>query len=129
MRLRVFTPTHVAYDEQVAKVSVQAVGGAFTMLPRHIDTVAVLESGLLSAQADDGETVIAVDGGAVVKVGDDVLVSTPTAVATPGLTAVGRTVQATLLARERHEEDARRALGRLQTDVIERLVEFGEDRW
>lgn len=127
MRLRIFSPAREEVDLHVTAVALQGAAGAFTVLPRHIDTVAVLVPGLVTFwTADGGEQIVAVDGGTVVKVGDDVLVSTPTAVHTRGLDAVGETVARTLLAREAHEEAARQALGRLQTDVVERMVELEE---
>lgn len=126
MRLRVFTPGREALDAEVDRVSVQAVGGAFTLLPRHVDVVAVLDVGLLSYRSAAGDEVfVAVDGGTVVKVADDVVVSTPEAV--PGdLTELRRVIDETFAAREEHEEAARLALGRLEVDVIQRLVHLDE---
>lgn len=128
MRLRVFAPTSVEIDEEVTKVAVQAVGGAFTMLPRHVDTVAVLEVGVLVVETEaNGEVFVAVDGGTVVKVGTDVLVSTPAAVRGPDLERLRGTIQERFLARAAHEEAARLALGRLELDVVQRMVQLGED--
>lgn len=128
MRLRVLTPTHAEVDEEVTKVSVQAVGGAFTMLPRHIDTVAVLETGLLTFDRPEGaEGVAAVDGGTVVKVGPDVVVSTPTAVVGADLASMRRAVEQLLSSREAHERAARRALSWLEVDVVERIVALEEE--
>lgn len=129
MRLRIFAPTSVVVDEPVTKVAVQAVGGAFTMLPRHVDIVAVLEPGLLSFETGsdaDGEMFVAVDGGTVVKAGDDVFVSTPEAARSPDLEMLRSTVEERFLARTGHEESARLALTRLEADVIQRMVELEE---
>ncbi|HSL60012.1 MAG TPA: hypothetical protein VK866_19355 [Acidimicrobiales bacterium] len=127
MRLRVFAPGHEAVDTVVERVAVQAVGGAFTLLPRHVDIVAVLETGLLAYRpVGDGEVFVAVDGGTVVKVGDDVVVSTPAAVV-GDLAELRQLVDDICVAREEHESAARLALGRLEVDVIQRLVHL-EDR-
>ena len=126
MRLRVFTPGHEAVDTDTVKVAVQAVGGAFTLLGRHADVVAVLDTGLLTYQPVDGDEVfVAVDGGTVVKVGDDVVVSTPDAVA-GDLGGLRRVIDEAFAAREEHEAAARLALGRLEVDVIQRLVHLEE---
>lgn len=128
MRLRIFAPTRVEVDEQVSKVAVQATDGAFTMLPHHVDTVGVLETGLLGYDTEDGsEVFVAVDGGTVVKVGSDVLVSTPAAVRGPDLETLRSTIEERFLARDEHEEAARLALTRLEVDVVQRMVELGED--
>jgi F-type H+-transporting ATPase subunit epsilon len=126
VRLRVFTPGREAVDTDVDRVAVQAVGGAFTLLPRHVDVVAVLDTGLLAYHPVGGaEVFVAVDGGTVVKVGDDVVVSTPDAV--PGdLTELRRVIDEAFTAREEHEAAARLALGRLEADVVQRLVHLDE---
>ncbi|MDY7100155.1 MAG: F0F1 ATP synthase subunit epsilon [Actinomycetota bacterium] len=129
MRLRVFSPIHEEVDEQVVQVAVQAVGGSFTMLERHVDTVAELEAGLLSYIDPGGaERIVAVDGGTVVKVGDDVLVSTPEAIAGGELETLRAVVDERFLARAEREEAARLALAHLEVDVIERMVELEEPR-
>lgn len=134
MRLRVFTPAHVAVDAQVGRVTAEAVEGSFTMLPRHIDVVAVLVPGLLAFDPvqdtdQDLEVFVAVDGGTVVKVGSDVLVSTPAAVEADDLEELRGAVDAMIREREAHEESARLALARMEADVIQRMIEFEEREW
>ncbi len=127
MRLRVFAPTHVEVDAEVLRVAVQGEAGAFTMLPRHVDVVAVLEPGLLAFEPETGEEVfVAVDGGTVVKVGDDVLVSTPSAIRGTDLDAMRRTLEETFLERDEREVAAGLALTRLEVDMVQRMVELEE---
>lgn len=127
MRLRIFAPTSVEVDRDVTKVAVHSRDGAFTMLDRHVDTVAVLAQGLLSFVDRDGaETFVAIDGGTVVKVGDDVLVSTPNAVAGADLATMRQTVDEVFAALDVRERAARTALGRLEVDVVQRMVELEE---
>lgn len=128
MRLRLFLPSHVEVDRQVEKVSAEGLHGQFTVLPRHVGGVAALVPGLLSFVADGEETFLAVDGGTLVKRGDDVLVSTPAAVPARDLEelepAVGRAQQAT----GAQEDRARAALARIETDLVQRFVELEERR-
>lgn len=127
MRLRVFEPTRVRFDQHVDRVSVEAEGGSFTMLPRHVDAAAVLAPGILGYVTSEGvEGFLAVNGGTVVKVGDDVLVSTPEAVAAAGLPELRRAVEESFLELEEREEAAIGALARLEADVIQRMVELEE---
>ena len=127
MRLRVLSPTHVELDAQVSTVTVEAVDGSFTMRPRHIDTVAVLRPGLLTCVLLDGtEAFVAVDGGTVVKVGADVRVSAPTAIRGTDLVALRQAVDERFLSRAEHEQAAHRALGRLEADVVQRMVDLEE---
>ena len=76
MRLRILLPTHVEIDEEVDKVSAEGLEGAFCLLPRHLDWVAGLVPSLLSYEQDGQERFLAVNGGILVKCGDEVAVST-----------------------------------------------------
>ena len=62
MRLQVMLPTEILVDENVIKVIAEAENGSFCLLPRHIDFVAALVSGILSSYTLDGvEHLAAVD--------------------------------------------------------------------
>lgn len=126
MRLRVFAPTRVVVDADVAKVVVEATSGSFCMLPRHADLVAPLVPGLLAYVDDDGERFVAVDGGTVVKCGDEVRVSTPQAVAGLDLERVQLAVHEAFRVRDEREQGARAALARLEVDVLQTALELDE---
>lgn len=126
MRLRVFAPTRVVVDADVAKVVVDTTSGSFCMLPRHADLVAPLVPGLLAYVDDGGERFVAVDGGTVVKCGDEVRVSTPRAVAGLGLEGVQLAVHQAFRVRDEREQDARAALARLEVDVLQTALELDE---
>ena len=81
MRLRILLPTAVLADTDTDRVTADGLHGSFTLLPRHVDTLAALVPGLLSYDPPDGpEVFVAVDGGLLVKYGTDVLVTTRRAV-------------------------------------------------
>lgn len=126
MRLRVCTPTAIPIDVEVDKVVAESTAGSFCMLPRHADVVAVLASGLLSYVADDAETFVAVDGGTLVKIGDEVRVSTPRAMAGPRLERVAAAVREEFRVRSDREREARSALGRMEADVLHGALELDE---
>lgn len=127
MKLKILSPTEVVFEQEVNKVSAEADDGSFGLLPRHIDYVAALVPGLLSAESEDGEELFfAVDEGVLVKCGPDVIVSTYYATRGPTLGAVRRAVRQTLSASTEREERARRALSRLQADMVRRYLELGE---
>lgn len=129
MRLRVLLPSQVLVDAHVTKVSAEALDGAFTLLPRHVDWVAPLARGLLTYLDDDGATtVVALDGGILVKCGGDVLVSTREAVAGRELEGLERTIEEMFRATQAQEQAGRAALARIGTDVVQRLVELEELR-
>ena len=81
MRLKLLLPTHIEIDEDVSKVTAEAVTGAFTLLPRHLDYVAPLVPGILSYEGPGGESFVAINGGILVKTGEDVCVAVTEAAA------------------------------------------------
>ncbi|HSK24594.1 MAG TPA: F0F1 ATP synthase subunit epsilon [Egicoccus sp.] len=128
MRLRVCTPTAIPVDREVVKVVAESSAGSFCMLPRHADVVATLVPGLLSYVADDVETFVAVDGGTLVKVADEVRVSTPQAMTGPGLEGVAAAVREAFRVRTDREREARSALARMEADVLHGALELDERR-
>ena len=127
MRLRVILPSHVATDEAVHKVTAEAGNGWFCLLPRHVDMAAALVPGLLSYQTENGDEVfVAIEGGTLVKCGDDVLVSTPNAVCGAELGELRRTVEQSEQIRDERERNARMALEKIEADFVRRFIELEE---
>lgn len=126
LRLRVLTAGGVDIDQEVEKVSVEALDGSFTMLPRHLDIVAPLAVGLLSYVADGAERMVAVDGGVVVKQGDVIQLATPEAVRGESADELERTLDERFRNVTEAERESRSALARLEHDVVTRMIESGE---
>lgn len=127
MRLRVILPSHVAVDEAARKVTAEAGNGWFCLLPRHVDITAALVSGLLSYQIEDGdEFFVAIDGGTLIKCGDDVLVSTPNAVSGAELGELRQAVEQSQRRRDEREHNARAALEKIEADFVRRFIELEE---
>ena len=127
MRLSVFLPNRVLVDEQVTKVSAEGLHGAFTLLPRHLDFAVVLVPGLLIyAAAGGGESYVAVDGGVMTKVGDEVRVSTLAAVRSDRLEDLERTVREEFRRLTERERSARLAQARIESRVMQEMFEFEE---
>ena len=124
MKLRVLAPTHVEVDEDVDKVIAEAADGAFCLLPRHVDFVAALNPGILAYYWRGRERLLAVNGGTLVKCGDDVLVSTMAAVAGDDLGALRRAVEDVFENVGDRERRAYSALVKMEADFIRRFIEF-----
>jgi F-type H+-transporting ATPase subunit epsilon len=125
MRLKILLPTEILLDEEVTKVSVEAENGAFTMLPRHIDITAALVPGLLSFVTTGGqEEFMAVDEGILVKVADEVLVSTRNAVLGPDLGTLKDTIELEFRQLDDQEKMARTAFAKLEADLVRRLIDL-----
>ncbi len=125
MKLRVLTPTEVVVDEEVRKVSAEAVNGSFTMLPRHIDFATALLPGILSYADEDGAMhYLAIDEGILVKRGPEVSVSTPDAVTGPALEGLREAVRVRFQEVDEQEKRARTALAKLELSLVRRYLEL-----
>jgi F-type H+-transporting ATPase subunit epsilon len=125
MRLKIAIPTKILVDEEVTKVSAEAENGSFTLLPGHIDFVAALVPSLLAYVDTAGqEQVVAVDEGILVKQGQEVLVSSRSAVKGASLEELSRTVSEHFMALGEQESQARSALARMEADVVRNLMEI-----
>ncbi len=123
MRLKLQTPTGVLLDVPAVKVVAEAQDGLFCLLPRHVDFVCALVPGILYGTTAAGEErLVAVDEGALVKCGAEVLVSTTNAVLGTDLTALQAMVAETFLQLDDDERRARSALARLESGAMRRLL-------
>ena len=124
MRLKVLLPTMVLMDEAVSKVVAEAENGSFCLLPRHVDFVAALAPSIMSYWTQGREYFLAVDEGTLVKVGEQVLVSTRNALTHSSLEALRTTVIEEFRMLNEHERQARTALGRLEAAALRRFLEL-----
>lgn len=125
MRLEVLTPTQVLVDAPAVKVVAESPDGLFCLLPRHVDFVTALVPGILYYTVEGGEErLVALDEGALVKCGPEVLVSTVHAVAGDDLEALQALVSETFLELDDDERRARGALARLEAGALRGLLEL-----
>jgi F-type H+-transporting ATPase subunit epsilon len=127
MRLRIFLPSELFLDEDVTKVVAESPFGGFTLLPRHIDLTTALAPGILAYEAAAGaRKYVAINEGILVKQGEEVMISTRTAVAGE-LGGLRERVEEFLTDIDEKERKARSAVARLEADFIRRFVEFGKN--
>lgn len=127
IRLKVFLPTEVLLDEEVTKVVADQENGAFGLLPRHVDFVAALVPGVVAYVDMDGiEHFVGTDHGTLVKQGQEVLVSTRSAVLGDDLDRLRSIVAERFLELDDRERSARSALARLEAGVVRRFIELQE---
>ncbi|REJ68761.1 MAG: F0F1 ATP synthase subunit epsilon [Planctomycetota bacterium] len=125
MNLKVLLPNEVFLDCEVAKINAEAQNGHFCLLPRHVDFVAALVPGLLSYEDLDGqEHFLAIDEGALVKCGSEVLVSTRSAARNGDLGQLRHVVVEQFESLDERERLARSATARLEAGLVRRFMEF-----
>jgi F-type H+-transporting ATPase subunit epsilon len=129
MRLRVFLPDEILLTRDVERVVVDTLDGSRGLLPRHIDFVTLLDSGILEYTLEGGDVeYAAVDGGVLVKAGDEIRVSTRDAVLGPGLERLQEAVRERFSRRTEHESAVSKALDRLEVHVMQKFMEMREFR-
>ena len=121
LHLRIFLPTGVLLDTETDKVVAESPSGSFGVLPRHIDGVAALATGIL-CYGPAGYA--AVDGGTLVKCGKEVRVSTPQAMLGESLESLMSVVTERFRDRDEAERLTRSALARLEASTLRRLQDM-----
>jgi F-type H+-transporting ATPase subunit epsilon len=125
VNLKVLLPNEVFLNREVTKVMAEAENGHFCLLPRHVDFVAALVPGLLMFEdADREEHFIAIDEGALVKCGDEILVSTRSAASGGDLGELQNVVDEQFEVLDERERMARSASARLEAGLVRRFMEF-----
>ncbi|MFO7544088.1 MAG: hypothetical protein R6W77_01175 [Trueperaceae bacterium] len=144
MRLLLTAPSAVLVNAPVAKIFAESEAGAFCILPRHADIATILVPGLLTyvpadtradgepaaaatateTDAQDGEVVVAIDHGVLVKCADEVRVTCLRAVVAGDLAGAVATVQQRFRQQSEREKRARTMLLRLEADILRRLGEL-----
>lgn len=130
MRLVVALPHRIEMDGHVVKVSGEGTHGTFTMLPHHLDHVVLLVPGILTyvSEPDSAERYVAIDGGVLTKVGDQVRVATVAAVQGDRLEDLERTVVRAFRRLDERERNTRAAMARIESRVVHEMFEFEEER-
>ena len=127
LRLKIFQPSEVFLDEEVSKVVAESGAGSFGIRPRHLDITSALVPGILSYwKAGGKETFLALNGGILVKQGEDVYVATRMAVSGE-LGKLNTTVEKFLSDVDEKDRKSRSAVARLEADFIRRFLEFGRN--
>lgn len=77
MKLKVVIPSAIVLEkENVIRIVAESKNGYFGILPRRLDCVACLVPGIFFYETEEeGEKMIAIDEGTLVKVGDEVRLS------------------------------------------------------
>jgi F-type H+-transporting ATPase subunit epsilon len=126
MNLKILLPAEIFLSEEVTKIVAEAENGFFCLLPRHIDFTAALMPGVFTFTARNGETHLAIDGGTLIKRGDEVLISTRNAVRGPELGTLKGVVIKQFEEIDEREKKARSAAAKLEVDLLRRFMELKE---
>lgn len=122
--LKIYLPSGIFVEEKVAKVKGESPAGGFCLLPRHIDYVTALVSGIFSYTDLEGrEFFLALDNGILIKKGQEVMIAARLAVSGE-LGMLNQEVEKMLEARKEKEKTNRSAVAKLEAGFLRRFMEF-----
>ncbi|MDD2316957.1 MAG: F0F1 ATP synthase subunit epsilon [Desulfobacterales bacterium] len=126
MKLKVYTPSDIFLNREVKKVVAESPAGSFCILPRHIDYVTALTTGILSyLTPEDEERFLAIDEGVLVKQGNEVQVAAEWVIGGE-LGELRQRIEHMMLNAGEREKKTRSSMARLEADFIRRFMEFGK---
>jgi F-type H+-transporting ATPase subunit epsilon len=130
MDLKILLPFSVFLEKaDVDRIVVETADGSYGLLPHRLDCVAALVPGLLIFETKrDGEIYVAVDEGILVKVGARVTVSVRNAVEGTNLAVLHETVDREFLNLDERAKSIRRAMAKMESDLIRRFMELRHER-
>lgn len=126
MNLTILLPFQVFAEKVgVSRIVAETPDGSFGLLPNRLDCTAALTPGILMYRTKQEKDVyVAVDEGIMVKTGPDVFVSVRHALGEASLQQLRDAVEKEFRALDKHEQDVRRVMAKLESGLIQRLVSF-----
>jgi len=124
VNLKILLPFEIfAETTGVSRIVAETREGSFGLLPRRLDCVAALVPGILLYETEsEGEVLVAVDEGVLIKTGPDVLVSVRRAIGGKHLDQLRDAVEQEFLTVDEHEQSVRSAMARLEIGVLRRFA-------
>lgn len=126
MNLKILLPFQVfANLTDVSEIVIETSAGSVGLLPHRLDCVAELVPGILTYKENGTEPVyVAVDEGAMVKTGSDVLVSVRHAIGGTDLKSLHEAVNNEFVKIDEQERNMRSAIAKMEGGLISRIAEF-----
>ena len=129
MTLKVLLPFQVFSESVgVSRIVAETHDGSFGLLPNRLDCVAALAPGILVFETDaDGEAVMALDQGVLVKTGFDVVVSVRRALRGKDLGQLRQAVEQEFLSLDEAEQNMASVMAKLESGFLRRFAGFQHD--
>ena len=126
MTLKVLLPFQVFAEKTgVSRLVAETREGSFGLWPHRLDCVAALVPGILVYETEaDGEVLVAVDEGVLIKTGPDVFVSVRRAIGGTDLGQLRAAVEKEFLTLDKDEQSVRSVVAKLETGFLRRFATF-----
>jgi F-type H+-transporting ATPase subunit epsilon len=126
MNLKILLPFLVYADKSdVKRIVAETPQGSFGILPQRLDCTAALAPGILTYDSEsEGEVILAIDEGILVKAGKDVFISVRNAIGGASLGQLHEAVNREFVNIDEREKNVRSIMAKLEIGFIRRLDEF-----
>jgi F-type H+-transporting ATPase subunit epsilon len=126
MNLKILLPFQIFAERTgVSRIVAETREGSFGLLPHRLDCVAALEPGILIYETEsDGEVLVAVDEGVLIKTGLDVFVSVRRALGGADLGQLRDTVEQEFLSLDEQEQSMLSVMAKLEAGFLRRFASF-----
>ena len=121
MRIRLMLPNRTLLDEEVSKITAPGTEGSFQLLPKHVDVVWSLQTGILAVTMKGQDAYYAIDRGVLVKQGEMVYVSCFEAIRGDSLEKLNATINEKFSEIDDREKKTREVLLRMEMSTKMRL--------
>ena len=124
MKLKVWLPSEVLFEEEVSRIKAEAENGWFGLLPKHVDFVTALTPGVMTFEpCGKPDEYLAIDHAILVKCGQQVSVSARNAIRGTDLPQLRKDVELQFIERAEREKAARALESKLEADLVRGLLE------
>lgn len=126
MRLKILLPAQTFADvPNVTRIVARGTRGSFGILPHRLDCTTAITPSILFYETESGdETAIALDEGALVKVGDEVTIAVRNAFGGVKLGGFRQAAESQLFQLDEQEKTIRSTIARLESDLARRFIEL-----
>lgn len=124
MNLKILLPFQVFSEKKnVTRIVAETSEGSLGILPHRLDFAAPLVPGILIYETTtDGEILIAIDEGILVKTGSEVLISVHRAIGGTDLGQLRHTIEEEFLILNQQEQSVRSVVKKLESGLLRRLM-------
>ncbi len=127
MNLKVITPLEVFNVENVEKIYAEGIEGYFTILPRHADYVSSIVTSIFSFIKNGKREFFAVDGGVLVKYGNNVQFSIRHAIKGKDLEDLKHQMEISFKQMNEEDKKTKTALASLEGNIAKLILDLGNN--
>ena len=119
MKLTIFTPTGIILQCKIKKITLETLGGYYTLLPQHVDFVSAMEENIVSYVTENNEIKYAAcQNGIVVKKVENVTITVHHAVLGNSLDEIEEVINIDFKKSNEQRKELNTAMARLEIGLI-----------